>query len=195
MRAQLVTLGPHAGSIRDLARGVRLAARPYVDRWGRDYLEPADALRRASELLPRPERADAVTWVPGHDGSPGPGHALAAALATSWRLPLRECLLRPHEIPSAHSSGERPGLDSVCDSLAVTGRHPGRLVVVDNVIASGANMLGALRTLAAAGRTDLIVMSVSIDATAGSGAHLVPQGGGWAATRRLSCRRRAEPPR
>ncbi len=187
MRVPLVTLGPHIGEVRDVARGVRLAARPYVERWGTDYLEPEEALRRACALLHPPERADVITWVPGHDGTPGPGYALAAALADRWELPLRECLVRRHEIPSAHSSTTRPSLDRVRASLAVACERPGRVIVADNVIASGANMIGALRTLTAAGWPDLIALSVSVDPAAGSGVHLLPRGGRGVVGRGARC--------
>lgn len=169
-------LGPHTGYVRQLARGTRLVCRDYVPRWQMDYLEPGDALHALPPLLPtwRGE-IDAVTWVPGHDGSLGPGFYVAEVLACSLRVPMVEALTRSTKLDSAHASIERPAFNAVRQSLSADPdivSPQDRILVVDNVIASGATMRGALAVLRGIGCQHLEAFSISVDPLAGSSAYL-----------------------
>lgn len=168
----LLTLGDHRGYVRQIARGVRLNSRPYVERWQNEYLEPADALLRAQVLFERPPSVDAITWVPGHDGSPGPGFDLAIALASRWKIPLIECLVRVLPIRSAHSAIRRPSEAESRSSMAVAGPPRDGVMVVDNVIASGASMAAALSVLEDGGWRGLAALAISVDTNAGSSRYL-----------------------
>lgn len=178
---ELITFGQHAGTARRLARGVRLACRSYVSRWRDEYLDPAVALsliEKRFQFVPR--TADFVTWVPGHDGTPGPGYYLAACVASAWKVPLIEVLARRNSLPSAHSALIRPTLTAARDSLQVIDwkSQGSSLLVVDNVIASGASMLGALDTLDAANYRLVSAFAISVDLDAGSRQHILSSRGG-----------------
>lgn len=169
----LLTLGSYLGQSRRVARGVRLACRPYADRWGEDFIDPGAALRTFAANLPPDDLFDAVTWVPGHDDSLGPGFYAAAALSRAWKIPLLQQLHRVYLIPSAHNAIVRPSwsltlgsLEATRDSLLVTSR----LLVVDNVIATGANMSAAVSALRKVGHRNIAVATCSVDLNAGSSA-------------------------
>lgn len=176
----LSSLGAHKGITRKMARGIRLASRPYVSRWGADYLEPADALSMACELLPSPRDAKFITWIPGHDGSPGPGFGLASALSRAWGLPLTESLIRVRHLRSAHSSSCRPSPSESWHSLRPYGPPHSDGILVDNVVASGGSMLAAISMLVSEGGwTNLRSVSVSADLTAGCGRLLKSDNSNW----------------
>lgn len=168
---QLRFLGRHTGYVRQLARGTRLTCRDYVPRWQGDFLEPVDALAALAPLLPAwHDELDAVTWIPGHDGSPGPGYYVAEVVARSLHVPLVEALVRTTQLASAHASADRPSFHAVRQSLvaAPTIASPlDRTLVVDNVIASGATMRGALAVLRDTGYQHLEAFSISVDPLAG----------------------------
>lgn len=169
----LLTLGPHLGQARRIARGVRLSCRPYVERWGEDFVDPDLALDIFAASLPRITHFDAVTWVPGHDGSPGPGFYAAESLARLWGIPLKQQLQRVIAIPSAHGASERPSWSSTLMSLEATDEclaPNARLLVVDNVIATGANMCAAVSALVQLGYANVTVATCSVDLSAGSSA-------------------------
>lgn len=176
----LSSLGAHQGLARKVARGIRLASRPYVSRWGTDYLEPADALSMACSLLPSPDGAKAITWIPGHDGSPGPGFDLARALSHAWGLPLTEGLVRVRHVRSAHSSSCRPSAAESWQSLRPCGPPRSDGILVDNVVASGGSMSAAISMLVSEGGwTNLRSVSVSTDLTAGCKGLLDSDHAGW----------------
>lgn len=86
----LFTMGAHAGTARRVARAMRTTCRPVAARWG-DNIADLDETRRLTlgwlEGLDRRD-ADVVTWVPGHDGSPGPALLLAHLVGDAWGLPV-----------------------------------------------------------------------------------------------------------
>lgn len=174
----LYAVGPHEGYARRVARGVRLASRPYVTRWQGDYEDPDVALKVASFMVERPRKATTITWVPGHDGTPGPGYALAEALAMRWGLRLEEHILRRKFLNSSHDSTTRPTCGEVKRSLQgvppVSGDSGRHLLVVDNVIASGASMVGSLQSLLDCGWTDIEALSITVDMDAGVRRYLAP---------------------
>lgn len=179
---RLVTLGEHKGNARRLARGVRMTCRPYLDRWGFDHLDPDVAVKQCEYDFSTVDKpGDILTWVPGHDKSNGPGHAVAEVLAGLWGVPLVETLKRSCPVRSAHSApSARPSIDEVRSSLSAL--DPTALdvvdrtvVVVDNVIASGASVIGSAQLLLDAGfRVDGIV-SISVDLSAGSRHYITPR--------------------
>jgi hypothetical protein len=163
---QLVTLGNHEGAPRRLARGLRLTCRPYVERWGNEYETPEDAIRRSARLLSHwIPTADAITWVPGHDGTPGPGHPLAEALGALIHSPVAQLLVRATSLPSAHAAADRPSvLESKLSLEGVPCRKPTRprVLLVDNVVATGATLAGAALVLDELGY-NVSAAAVSID--------------------------------
>src|SRR5258705_1905216 len=110
---RLESIGSHDGTARRLARGARLMCRPYVERWGNDYEEPMPAVRRSAWALAQQPLPDFIAWVPGHDGTPGPGHYLAQELASLWNVPAIDLLERTIPLPSAHSAVRRPTREEV----------------------------------------------------------------------------------
>ena len=175
----LRTLGHHRGNIRRLARGTRLVCRPYVARWCDDFEDPTPAVRRSAWALAQQPIPDFVLWVPGHDGTPGPGHYLAQALADLWRVPAIDLLERTEELPSAHNAVQRPTVDEVQQSLRVTKHVSGHGVLIDNVIASGASSAGAIRLLTEANIAIAAVGCVSVDLDAGSSRFIQRRGKTW----------------
>lgn len=175
----LKTLGNHQGLARRLARGTRLTCRPYVARWVADFEDPGPAVRRSAWALAQQPIPDFVLWVPGHDGTPGPGYYLAQALSCHWHVPAIELLERTVELPSAHAAVERPTIDEVAESLRVTRHVSGHGVLIDNVVASGASVAGAIRQLDAAGIAIAAVNCVSVDLAAGSGRFVRRIGNRW----------------
>lgn len=166
----LTTLGLHRGHTRQVARGARLTCRDYVPRWADDYLGPDEvSATLRSRFGHASEPPDLVTWVPGHDGSLGPGYFVAETLARSWNRPLVESLIRVAPLPSAHDC-VRPTLKQALSSLACVAsphRTTDRLAVVDNVVASGVSMYAAITKLYEDGYESLNPISISADPTAG----------------------------
>lgn len=119
--------------------------------------------------IPRP-RADAIAPVPAAvaraawRGVDGPGD-LAARLARIWGLPLRHDLLRRID--------ERPqrGLDAearrrnAADAFRGTGAAAGRIVLIDDVLTTGATARAAAQTLRRAGATRVDVVTLARVAT------------------------------
>jgi hypothetical protein len=176
---RLETLGLHQGSARRLARGARLACRPYVARWGDDFEDPSAAIQRSAWVLARQPIPDFVTWVPGHDGTPGPGYFLAEALAALWHIPAVDTLERTTVLPSAHAAASRPTVDEVAHSLRVSKRISGQGILVDNVIASGASISGAMRQLTSANVQIAALASISVDLAGGSHQFVYHRGRHW----------------
>lgn len=163
IRFSLDTLGLHQGALRRMARGVRMESRPAPPYWGLDYYEPELALRLVCSVSAPPPAVEWVTWVPGHDGSPGPGFALAQALALHWRMPLVESLIRVHSVPSSHASPIRPSFNQSLRSLQVIGPPRNSLLLVDNVVATGNSMSSCMQALSLAGWSGAQAWSLSVD--------------------------------
>ena len=159
----LHTIGVHDGLARDIARALRITCRPAPSAWATSPLDLDTAGRHAhnwARLHPQPE-ADAVTWVPGHDGSPGPGYAFAELVADAWRLPLVDAVQRTAPIPSAHRSTRRATLDEQVASLH-TRATSRRLVVIDNTATSGTSLHAVIDRLHAEGVIVTAAVTASI---------------------------------
>jgi orotate phosphoribosyltransferase len=102
-----------------------------------------------------------VTWVPGHDGSPGPGYAFAELVADARRLPLVDAVQRTAPIPSAHRSTRRATLDEQVASLHARATSR-RLVVVDNTATSGTSLHAVIDRLHAEGVIVTAAVTASI---------------------------------
>ena len=138
----LHTIGVHDGLARNIARPLRITCRPAPSPWATSPLDLDTAGRHVHDWAsrhPQPE-ADAVTWVPGHDGSPGRGYALAQLVADAWRLPLVDAVQRTAPIPSAHRSTRRATLDDEQVASLHARATNRRLVVVDNTATSGTSL-------------------------------------------------------
>ena len=101
-----------------------------------------------------------MTWVPGHDGSPGPGYAFAELVADAWRLPLVDAVQRTTPVPSAHRSPRRATLDEQVASLHALPTTR-RLVVVDNTATSGTSLHAAIDRLHA----ERVVVTAAVTAS------------------------------
>jgi ComF family protein len=129
----------------------------------------------ASRLGLRRDRFDVVTWAPtsgsrvrtrGFDQA----ELLARGLAAELRLPCRRLLHRAHGAPqTGRSRSER------LSGPAFRARQracPVRVLLVDDVVTTGATLDSAVRALAAAGTTDVTCVVVAATppfATAGAG--------------------------
>ena len=158
----LHTLGVHDGLARDIARALRATCRPTPSVWAVPLLEDdaARCVHNWARRHPQPE-ADAVTWVPGHDGSPGPGHVLAELVADAWHLPLVDAVQRTTPIPSAHRSPRRATLDEQVASLHACPTTQ-RLIVVDNTATSGTSLCAVIDRLHAERVTVVAAATASI---------------------------------
>ena len=148
-------MGAHNGDARRVARGLRAACRPVPVRWADDVAGLGEVRRRVlawlDEGVGAPEGLDAVAWVPGHDGTPGPAHLLACLVGEVWSLPVAELVTRRVAVPSAWASSRRPSTATQLGSLSAIPSRRRRLVLVDNTIATGASITAAAAALHAAG--------------------------------------------
>jgi hypothetical protein len=147
-------MGAHVGNARRVARGLRAACRPVPARWADEVADLGEVRRRVLAWLDgglaAPEALEAVAWVPGHDGTPGPAHLLACLVGEAWSLPLVELVTRRVAIQSAWAA-RRPSTAAQLGSLSVICDERRRLVLVDNTIATGASITATSTVLRAAG--------------------------------------------
>ena len=158
----LQTIGVHDGLARDIARACA-TCRPTPTAWTTlplDLDHAAHHVHNWARRHPQPE-ADAVTWVAGHDGTPGPGYAFAELVADSWQLPLVEALQRTTPVASVHRSPRRATLDEQVASLHACPTTQ-RLIVVDNTATSGTSLHAAIDRLHAERVVVAAVVTASI---------------------------------
>jgi ComF family protein len=126
----------------------------------------ADALARAMVAV-GPSDADAVTWVPlarrrlaerGYDQA----HALARAVASRLRLPLVRCTRRVIATgPQARRSGEERR-SAMVGAFAPRGEAPpGRILLVDDVLTTGATVSECARAVIEAGGREVFVLTAA----------------------------------
>ena len=163
-------MGTHAGDPRRIARGLRAACRPLPARWADEVADLGEVRRRVLAWLDggvgAPEGLDAVAWVPGHDGTPGPGHLFACLVGEAWSLPVVELVTRRVVLPSAWATPRRPSIAAQLASLSAPASVRRRLVVVDNTVATGASITATSTALQAAGHDVAAHLSVTCSAVA-----------------------------
>ncbi|MCU1392518.1 MAG: hypothetical protein JWM34_946 [Ilumatobacteraceae bacterium] len=111
-----------------------------------------------------PTQIDVVTWAPtsgqrirrrGYDQA----ELLARALATRWRKPCRRMLYRSH---GAAQTGQSRASRLVGPQFAARPvRNPPRVLVVDDVVTTGATLFAARDALLAAGARSVVLAAVA----------------------------------
>ena len=148
----ITAMGTHDGYRRLVTRGVRAIARgPLLEGTYETPQRTINAIRRwAAATTPT---GHVLTWVPGHDGTGGPGRVLAEILADVWQLPVADLVTRTRPLVSAHASGlKRPSLEQQHATMTAHHRPPAAdVVIVDNTIASGASITAAVDALTCTG--------------------------------------------
>lgn len=86
-RPPLLSIGVRAGTPRRLARGLRATCRPVPRRWADELADDGEVRRIVLGWL---GGLDAIAWVPGHDGSGGPGYRFASLVGEAWSVPRRD---------------------------------------------------------------------------------------------------------
>ena len=130
----------------------------------------ADAIVAAAE----PPQVDVITWVPlakrrlaerGYDQA----RALAAGLGRRTGVPVRRLLRRPiASSPQAQRRG-RERREGMRGAFVATGTAPGRVLLVDDVLTTGATAAACAEALAAAGarRVHLVTAARSFHGPSG----------------------------
>lgn len=141
-------------------------------------------MERALRSAPRSADDTCLTWVPlgrrrRRDRGYDQAEALARAVALLTRHPVRALLRRPVETaPQARRSGRerRQGLDAV---FSVAAPPPARVVLVDDVLTSGATGAACARILIRAGAVEVGVLTAarSLRGPVPARCHSPPAGG------------------
>ena len=159
----ICTLGPHHGNAALVAKALRTVTRSTPIRWTRtqaDLDTAALAVATWAALLDLSD-VDALCWIPGHDGTPGPGHTTAAIIAAATGLPLIDACQRRTHTDSACLVG-RIHWTHHARTMHTPSRHrPQRLALIDNTIATGHTARGAVAVLAAAGHNVTHLLAAS----------------------------------
>ena len=153
--AGIVAATEFAGLGRDLVVGLKYRNRRHL------------AVYLAEQLSRRldPTQIDVVTWAPtsgrrsrrrGYDQA----ELLARALAARWRKPCRRMLFRRHGAPQ---TGQSRALRLVGPEFGSrpTGRRAPRVLVVDDVVTTGATLHAARDALLAAGARSVTMAAVA----------------------------------
>ena len=165
------TLGPHHGPAGLIAKALRTVTRPAPIRWTRtpaDIDTAAVTLHRWAALLDLTD-VDALCWIPGHDGTPGPGHTAADIIATATGLPMLDACQRRTHTESACLVGRLHWTHHARTLHAPSRHRPQRLALIDNTIATGHTAQGAAAVLTAAGHEVTHVLAASHTDTARTG--------------------------
>jgi hypothetical protein len=164
--ARWISMGTHTGHPRRLARGLRAMCRPAPEHWQGDVTDRDSTTMELTAWLTSIDRptGDVVTWVPGHDGTPGPGAELATLVSTAWSIPTQQLVERHTPIRSAHTADRRPDhLEQQQTLTAALGNT--NVIVVDNAIGSGASMSATVAALQAAGHHVTAIIAVTRPST------------------------------
>jgi len=153
--AGIVAATEFTGLGRDLVVGLKYRNRRHL------------AVYLAEQLSRRldPTQIDVVTWAPtsgrrarrrGYDQA----ELLARALAARWRKPCRRMLFRRHGAPQ---TGQSRALRLIGPEFASrpTGRRAPRVLVVDDVVTTGATLHAARDALLAAGARSVVMAAVA----------------------------------
>jgi ComF family protein len=146
-------------------------ARAFVGTWkerGRRDLSRV-AAELVAETVPRPEAADAVTFVPGErDRVLARGHSpperLAWELGRLWGLPIHPLLVRARHISRQRGLSLPERRRNVAGAFAVAVRPPPRVVLVDDVYTTGATASACALALRRAGtlRVDVVCLARAV---------------------------------
>lgn len=155
----------YRGVVEDLVHLAKAAGRPA-------------AVRALAELAPSPPEpiGDAVVTpippAPGRRHGPHLATAAARAIAHRHGLPLRRLLRPTRHAAEQHRLGAAARARNVEGLFVARGPVPARVVLVDDLLTSGATAMAAARALADAGATDITLVCIartprSEDAAAG----------------------------
>jgi ComF family protein len=143
-----------SGLARDLVVGLKFRNRRHLAR------HLAEQLSRRLD----PTSIDVITWAPtsrsrarrrGYDQA----ELLARALAARWRKPCRRMLYRTHG--AAQTGRSRASRLHGPQFSARRVRHPPRVLVIDDVVTTGATLHAARTALLAAGARSVVLASVA----------------------------------
>lgn len=162
----LVCGGRHEGELAEVARGLRAACRPVPARWRGQYsdMQSVRSLIASTFESVIPPKDSIITWVPGHDNSGGPGSVLGAILSELWGIPGHQIIDRVDVASSAFESACHPPARELIPTLRTVGCSSATdVIVVDNVVASGASMGACCEVLTRAGWRVRMALAVTID--------------------------------
>ena len=143
------------------------AARDLVAAWKEHGLRRAAAL--AAELVVERldvSAVDVITYIPADPGrllvrGYHPAERLARELATRWRAPHAQLLLRAGTAPAARQAGlaRAERLQNVRGAFVAVAATPRRVLLVDDVYTTGATVSAAATALRRAGARDVEVVT------------------------------------
>ena len=130
------------------------------------WRDVASALADAMVATADPVEADAVTWVPlarrrraerGYDQA----RALATAVARRSGVPARRLLRRPVASGSQARRGGADRREAVQGAFVPARAAPARVLLVDDVLTTGATAAACAEALAAAGAREVVVLAAA----------------------------------
>ncbi len=145
----------YTGACRRLVTRAKAEARPAAVAACADLMpEPPQDLFDDAVIVPVPPS-------PGRRPGPHLGTRLARAVASAAHRPLRCCLATTRPAAEQHRLGLAERRDNVRDLFACRGPAPRRVILVDDLVTSGATATAAASALAAAGteHIDLIALA------------------------------------
>jgi hypothetical protein len=164
---KIIALGPHKGEARQIERGFRTLTRRVQPHWNEEYYKSDQAISKIRKnYLMEQSYGDYITYVPSHDGSLGPSEKFAFLLSELWEVPVKQILVRVKPIKSAYYSTVRPSKDQQNDSMEVIKNYDlcdKKIILVDNVIASGATIAAALSASVKGGYNFSSIYCLTID--------------------------------
>ncbi|MPM51126.1 hypothetical protein SDC9_97873 [bioreactor metagenome] len=160
---EIIALGNHWGDIRSIERGIRSLTRPV----NVDYFYPLLSLKIVNGIYSNISvNCDIISPVPSHDNSIGPAQLFANVLSDVWNIPRVDLLSRKIKQKSAHYSIKRPGVEDHKRTMGVNihlDLLKKKVLLVDNVIATGSTIAAALELLINNGYHVANICCISID--------------------------------
>lgn len=160
---EIIALGSHWGDIRSIERGVRSLTRPV----NVDYFYPLLSLKIVNGIYSNISvNCDVISPVPSHDNSIGPAQLFANVLSNVWNIPRIDLLSRKIKQKSAHYSIKRPSVEDHKRTMGVNIHFDllkKKVLLVDNVIATGSTIAAALELLSNNGYNVVNICCISID--------------------------------